>query len=296
MDNIGLVLEGGGLRGVYTAGVLEYFMENNLYFPYVIGVSAGAGMAASYLSRQKGRNWKVNIELAVDPRYISLRNWLRNKEIFGMDFIFDEIPKHLVPFDFDTFLKAEENFIIGTTDCETGEPVYYSKQEHGEHMLTVMRASSSLPFLAPSVAYDNRNLLDGGIVDPIPIRKAQTDGNKRNIVILTKPPHYRKKKSRLSGILKYLSKQHPKIGEVLQTRHELYNGTLNYLQTEKEKGSVFIIQPSEDIRVGRMERNQEKLIQLYNLGIKDAERFYPELQQFILQNQKLNNHIIMTTH
>ncbi|MET3698940.1 predicted patatin/cPLA2 family phospholipase [Bacillus oleivorans] len=283
MKNIGLVLEGGGLRGVYTAGVLEFFMEKDLYFPYVIGVSAGAGMAASYLSRQKGRNWKVNIDLAIDPRYVSFRNWIRNKEVFGMDFIFDEIPNQLVPFDYDTFLKAEEHFIIGTTDCETGEPVYYSKDEHGEHMLKIIRASSSLPFLAPSVEYDNRKLLDGGIIDPIPIRKAQKDGNIKNVVIMTKPPHYRKKKSKLSMMLKYLSKKQPKIGEVLLTRHTLYNETLQYLQAEKERGNVFIIQPSVDIPVSRIERNQEKLIQLYELGMKDAEKLYQDLNLFIFQ-------------
>ncbi|HWO75321.1 MAG TPA: patatin family protein [Bacillus sp. (in: firmicutes)] len=283
MEKIGLVLEGGGLRGVYTAGVLEYFMEKDLYFPYVIGVSAGAGMAASYLSRQKGRNWKVNIELASDPRYVSFRNWIQKKEMFGMDFIFDDIPNKLVPFDYDAFLKAEEHFVIGTTDCDTGEPVYFSKTEHGEHMLTIMRASSSLPFLAPSVEYNHRYLLDGGIIDPIPIRKAQADGNTKNVVIMTKPPHYRKKRSKFIRILKYISKQHPKIGEILQTRHELYNETLKYLQSEKEKGNVLIIQPSEDISVGRMERNQKKLIELYELGMRDAERLYPGIQSFISQ-------------
>src|SRR5690625_116326 len=153
MVNAGLVLEGGGMRGLYTAGVLEYFLEQNLYFPYNIGVSAGACMAASYLSRQKGRNKKVNLGYIDDKRYISFSNFIKNREVFGMDFIFDEIPNRLVPFDMSTFLKNSEEFVIVTTDCETGEPVYYDKTNHGHDLVLLLRASSSLPFIASSVKY-----------------------------------------------------------------------------------------------------------------------------------------------
>ena len=176
MMQAGLVLEGGGMRGLYTAGVLEYFMEKDLYFPYNIGVSAGACMAASYLSRQKGRNKRVNLDFVEDKRYISFSNFIRKREIFGMDFIFDEIPNRLVPFDMDTFRESPEEFVIVTTDCETGEAVYYDKTNHGDDLVKLLRASSSLPFVASSVEYKGRHLLDGGIVDPIPIKKAQADG------------------------------------------------------------------------------------------------------------------------
>lgn len=199
MVSSGLVLEGGGMRGVYTAGVLEYFMEKELYFPYVIGVSAGACMGASYVSRQKGRNKTVNIEYVSHPQYLSLGNYIRHKQLFGMDFIFDEIPNKLVPFHYDAFLKSDQTFKVGTTDCVTGEAVYYEKNDVEMDILTLLRASSSLPFIAPMIEYKGRKLLDGGIADSIPVKKSEEDGNVRNVVILTRNADYRKKKAAWSG-------------------------------------------------------------------------------------------------
>lgn len=279
MLNSGLVLEGGGMRGVYTAGVLEYFMEKDLYFPYVIGVSAGACMAASYLSRQKGRNRQVNIEFVNDPRYLSYRNYWKKKQLFDMDFVFDEIPNRLVPYDYETFLKRTEQFVVVTTDCMTGEPIYYHMDEHGESMLQLIRASSSLPFVAPTVAYQDKFLLDGGIIDPIPIKKAQQDGFDKNVVILTKPVGYKKKASRFSSLFKY--KQYPIISEKLQTRYQLYNDTLDYIEKEKEQGTTFLFQPSKPLPVSRIEKNQQKLIDLYDLGWQDAKNNYEKLIAFL---------------
>jgi len=209
MINSGLVLEGGGMRGLYTAGVLEYFMSQELYFPYVIGVSAGACMGASYLSRQAGRNKKVNIGFIEDKRYLSLSNFIKKRELFGMDFLFEEIPNKLVPFDMNTFKNSPEQFVVVATDCASGSAVYYDKEHHKDHLLKIIRASSSLPFVAPSVFYDNRHLLDGGIADPIPIKKAESDGFEKNVIILTKPGGYFKRASKMSSIFKY--KRHPKI-------------------------------------------------------------------------------------
>jgi predicted patatin/cPLA2 family phospholipase len=279
MVNSGLVLEGGGMRGLYTAGVLEYFMEQDLFFPYVIGVSAGACMAASYLSRQAGRNKEVNLGYVEDKRYLSYRNYLTKRELFGMDFIFGEIPNKLVPFDYHTFMNAPEQFIVGTTDCETGEPIYYEKDKHGEHLLTLLRASSSLPFVAPSVAYENRLLLDGGISDPIPIKKAQQDGFQKNVIVLTKPAGYTKRPSKLSSLFKY--KQHPKINELLVGRHQQYNETVAYIHEEEEKGNVFVLRPSVALPVGRVERNRTKLKNLYELGWQDAKNQMEDLKKFL---------------
>jgi predicted patatin/cPLA2 family phospholipase len=141
----GLVLEGGGMRGVYTAGILEFFLEKALYFPYVIGVSAGACNAISYIAKQKGRNKRVNIEFIRDSRYLSYRNLWKEKSMFGMDFIFDELPNKLVPFDYETFQRTEHTFIVGATDCLTGKPVYFNNHQE-DNMNVVLRASSSLPF------------------------------------------------------------------------------------------------------------------------------------------------------
>ncbi|UCZ55217.1 patatin family protein [Bacillus shivajii] len=271
MENCGLVLEGGGMKGLYTAGVLEYFLEKNIFFNYVIGVSAGACMGASYLSRQKGRNKKVNVELVNDPRYLSWRNLLFKREIFGMDFLFDEVPKHIVPFDFERLRKTEERFLIGTMDCHTGEAIYYNKDEHSTDILKIIRASSSLPFIARPVEYNGRVLLDGGLVDPIPIRKAKEDGNQKNIVIMTKATNQRLNKSNISSLLKRLYKKYPVVAESFENRLDIYNDTLSFIESEQEKEHVFLIQPSIDLPVSSFERSQKRLLQLYELGYHDAK-------------------------
>jgi predicted patatin/cPLA2 family phospholipase len=282
MLNTGLVLEGGGMRGLYTAGVLEYFMSQNLYFPYVIGVSAGACMGASYLSRQAGRNKKVNLGYIEDKRYLSLSNFIKKRELFGMDFLFDEIPNKLVPFDLDTFFKSPEQFVIVATDCETGDPVYFKKEQQGEHLAKLLRASSSLPFVASSVEHNSRQLLDGGIVDPIPIRKAQNDGFTKNVIILTKPKGYFKRPSKMTSIFKY--KKHPKVNDQLKVRYKHYNETLEYIQKHEEQGNVFVIRPSVEMPVGRVERNKERLEDLYELGWNDAKAQFVHLKNFLGTN------------
>lgn len=284
--NAGLVLEGGGMRGVYTAGVLEYFMEKDLYFPYNIGVSAGASNAVSYLARQKGRNRIVNIDYITHPEYLSFRNYIKKRQLFGMDFIFDVIPNKLVPFDYDSFYKAKEKFVVGTTDCVTGETVYYNNQEHGKDMLTILRASCSLPFIAPIVPYDNRSLLDGGISDPIPLMQAEKDGYTKNVVILTRNRGYKKKPSKNNWISKKSYKNYPGLLDKMESRGNDYNKTLDYLFEQEEKGNVFIIQPTNPLKVGRMEKNRDRLQELYNEGYKDAKEIYYSLLQWLEDNNK----------
>lgn len=277
MDSIGLVVEGGGMRGVYTAGVLEFFAELELVFSYIIGVSAGACNAASYISRQKGRNRIVNINFIKDSRYLSWKNMWRNRQLFGMDFIFDEIPNSLVPFDYETFYAAKESFLVGTTDCETGKPVYFSKNENTFEMLNILRASSSLPYIAPIVEYQGKQLMDGGISDPIPIRKSELDGNKRNVLILTRNKGYVKKPTKYAWILRRKYGQFPKFVETMLRRHELYNETTAYIEQQERDGKAFVIQPQMPLTVGRVERNQLKLLSLYEQGYEDAKRLYPKL-------------------
>lgn len=279
MKQTGLVLEGGGMRGVYTAGVLEFFMEQNLFFPYVIGVSAGACHAASYLSRQPGRNRKVNIGFIKDRRYISWRNYWKHREFFGMDFIFDEIPTNHVPFDFDTFLNKNERFVVGTTDCLTGEPVYYD--DYDRDILTVIRASSSLPFIAPIVEYRGKKLLDGGISDPIPLKQAQQDGMAKNVVVLTRNADYQKKKSNMLWIAKRSYRDYPGLLQALERRYRVYNETVAYLEKEEKKGNIFIIRPRQPLSVGRMERNPVKLEALYQQGYEEAKRKYDQLIKWL---------------
>jgi predicted patatin/cPLA2 family phospholipase len=188
--NGGLILEGGGLRGNYTAGVLDAFMEAEVEFPYIIGVSAGAGMGCSYISRQYGRNFEILKKYSRDPRYLSLRSFFRTGNLFGLDFIYNEIFHRLVPFDLEAFHRSPSRFVTVCTDCERGEAVYYEKQED---IFTVLKASSAMPYIAKIVEYQGRKLLDGAIVDAIPLKRALEEGYTHNVVVLTKPAGYRKK-------------------------------------------------------------------------------------------------------
>ncbi|MBB3113213.1 putative patatin/cPLA2 family phospholipase [Paenibacillus phyllosphaerae] len=285
MESIGLVLEGGGMRGVYTAGVLEYFSEQGVYFPYTIGVSAGACMAASYLSRQQGRNRTVNVEWVKDSRYISWGNLLKKGQLFGMDFVFDEIPNKLVPFDYKALEASTEEFVIGTTDCRTGETVYYKKSEPDFDVLHILRASSSLPFIAPIVEHAGRQLLDGGISDPIPLRKSQQDGNKRNVLVLTRNREYRKSPNRFAFAIRRAYGKYPAFVDRMLKRHETYNSTLAYIDEQESKGTTFVIRPQEPLVVGRMERDSKKLDALYRQGYEDAKRLLPSLQAWMAQEQ-----------
>ncbi|NHC38766.1 patatin family protein [Bacillus sp. MM2020_1] len=282
MENqVGLVLEGGGMRGVYTAGILEFFLESQLFFPYVIGVSAGACNAASYLSKQKGRNKTVTIEYASDPRYISWKNYFRNRQFFGMDFIFDEIPNKHVPYHYDVFYNSPSEFVVGTTDCYTGEPVYFKKQEYGNDLLTVLRASSSLPFIAPEVRFKDKLLLDGGISDPIPIKRAQLDGFSKNIVILTRNQGYLKKPSKFHFLVDRKYPDYKGLQQSLRNRYQIYNETVEYLEQEEKEGNVLIIRPTKPLKVGRMERNPQRLEDLYNQGYADAKASMTSIISYI---------------
>ncbi|WP_449539593.1 patatin-like phospholipase family protein [Ferdinandcohnia sp. Marseille-Q9671] len=281
MNDVGLVLEGGGMRGVYTAGILEYFMEQKLYFPYVIGVSAGACMAASYLSRQMGRNRTVNIDYVNHPNYLSFRNVVRHKQLFGMDFIFDEIPNKHVPYDYESFYQSKEEFVVGATDCETGEPIYFKKEDYGNDILKVIRASSSLPFVAPIIEFKGKKLLDGGITDPIPLEKAQKDGNLKNIVILTRNRGYLKKKSNMMWVVRRSYREYPNLAKAVEERYKRYNDTIAYIEKEEKAGRVFVFSPTEPLEVGRVERNPVKLSKLYELGYQDAAAQFSQFQRWL---------------
>jgi len=280
MNHIGLVLEGGGMRGLYTCGVLEFFMEKELYFQYIIGVSAGACNAASYISKQKGRNIKVNTGFVKDWRYMSLRNLLFEKSFFGINFIFNEIPNKLVPFDHETFQNSQCQFLVGATDCKTGKAVYFNKDDLREG-LNALRASSSLPLISPIVSFKGYELLDGGIADSIPIAKSIADGNDKNIVILTRNKGYRKSPARFREIIKLKYKKYPLLIESILNRYRKYNETLDILEKLEEEGKTLVIRPSCPIKVDRLERNSVKLHELFKNGYEDAQNSYEKIQEFM---------------
>ncbi len=276
-----LVLEGGGLRGVYTSGVLRLFMDRGLFFPYVIGVSMGACNAANYVSRQPERNRIVNIRYVNDSRYLSYLRLLAGGELFGMDFIFDTIPNSLVPFDYETLRGSDVKCVTVVTDCTTGEALYFEKNELGEDYLPVLRASTCLPFIAKPVRFNGLILMDGGISDPVPIRKSISDGNTRHVLILTRPKGYRKKPSRIHGLARIRYPRLPGLEEALARRHIGYNEIMDFIDEMEQKGEAFVIRPRSNLPVGRIERSKNKLYAAYDQGYQEAVQSYDELCRYL---------------
>lgn len=277
----GLILEGGGMRGVYTGGVLEKLLEEEIFVDYVIGVSAGACHAASYISRQNGRNREVTIGYVNHPEYISVKNLLVKRELFGMDLIFNEIPNSLVPFDYERFNNATEEFVVGATDCLTGEAVYFEKQNRPEDVLAIVRASSSLPLMSKPVEFAGKLLMDGSIADPLPIRKALSDGVTKPIIVLTREKGYRKKRSRFARILPAFVRQYPAIAKKMESRHLYYNETMDFIDQLEQEGLAMVIRPMNLYGIRGIERDQEKLEVLYQQGYQDATARFDELIDFL---------------
>ncbi|MFB1051590.1 patatin family protein [Paraliobacillus sp. JSM ZJ581] len=281
MQQVGLILEGGAMRGVYTAGILDYFHDKKIRFPYVVGASVGACVATSYVANQRGRNYKVFVDYSSHPEYLSFKRLLTKRSLFGMDFIFDTLPNQLVPYDYEAFLKNHSKLVIATTDIHTGKPVYYDSFNSKDELFKIVRASSSLPFVSKSVLHQGLELMDGGVSDPIPINASIQDGNKKHVVILTRNQGYKKKRLKFNRIVKHTYKKYPGLVSTLEGRHEAYNQTINTLKQMEKNGEVFIIQPEKSIKVSRVERNKEKLHALYMEGYKQANQISEALIKFI---------------
>nr|AGS53015.1 patatin-like phospholipase [uncultured bacterium contig00031] len=278
LQECGLVLEGGGLRGNYTAGVLDAFLDAGIYFPYVIGVSAGACMGISYISRQRGRNFQILQQFHGDPRYFSIRNLLTTRSIFGKDFLFNQLPNKYIPFDWKTFIASPARFTAVCTCCETGEPEYFEKQPGMEmaDYFTAVEASASMPYTSNIVGYKGKKYLDGAITDAIPLKKAEAEGYKRNVVVLTNPAGFRKKdKPHPPNKLLYFRKKN--LISALETRVARYNQSLEYVEAEGSAGHAIIIRPSKNHNVGLVEKDKEKLIRLYELGISDTKEMLTQI-------------------
>lgn len=283
LEQVGLVLEGGGMRGVYTGGVLECFLEHRIRVPYVIGVSAGACNAASYISGQKGRNKRVTIDYASDPRYVGLRNLFKEKSIFGWSLIFDELPNKLVPFDYDAFYRDPGQLWVGMTDAVTGQPVYVEKRETEQagNILDMIRASSSLPFVSPPVLAGGRVLFDGGISDPIPVGKSIADGNALHIIVSTKPAGYRKTPFKHGWLARRVYGKYPGLVEAMAGRYQVYNDAMEQAEEMDRQGQAILIRPSAHIEVGRMTKDQGRLTALYELGYRDAEAQLNRIREWV---------------
>lgn len=277
-----LVLEGGGTRGAYTAGVLDVFLENEIAFGSVYGVSAGACNAMSYISGQHGRNRIIFQKYVCDDRYLSISNLRKTGSLFGFGFIFGEMSHELLPFDYDTFFASPVDFRVGATNIDTGKAVFFSKEDLRKSMDAV-RASASLPMVSPIVEFNGYRLLDGGVSDPIPVERSMLDGNERNVLVLTRDATYRKsaRPEFPLPVIKAVYRKYPKLVEALVTRSERYNSQLELCRRLENQGKAFIIRPSSPVLTSRYEKDPVKLMELYDRGVRDARRKRKELQRFL---------------
>ncbi len=277
----GMVLEGGAMRGMYTAAILDVMMENNIEVDGVVGVSAGATFGCNYKSKQIGRALRYNLKYSKDPRYVSLKSLVTTGDLYGAEFCYNELPKSLDKFDQKTYVENPLEFYVVATDVHTGEAVYHLCENGGDEDTQWMRASASMPVVSRVVSVGGYDLLDGGISDPIPIRWFRSIGYKRNIVILTRPEGYRKKKNKFPLATRLLMRKYPKIAEAMEHRYEVYNNTINKLQRLEKEGDTFILRPSQDLAIKRTETDPEKLQRVYNIGIKDANDNLEKIRRFL---------------
>lgn len=268
----GLVLEGGGMRGVFTSGVLDAFMKHDLTFPYVVAVSAGACNGMSYVSHQPRRARISNIDYLERYKYIGIRHLVTQGCIFDRDLLYDKFPNQYLPFDFDTFFNSEMEFEMVTTNCRTGLPMYLSERHDRQRALDIVRASSSLPYVSKIVDVDGEPMLDGGIVDSIPVERAIAKGFPRNVLVLTRNKGYRST-GRDHKTPRFVYRNYPRLRVALSHRIEAYNAQLDTIDRMEAEGRVLCIRPERPMEVGRIEKDTAKLERLYEEGFMLGERF-----------------------
>lgn len=273
--NTGLVLEGGGMRGVFTSGVLDGFMKNNVYFHYVVAVSAGACNGLSYMSHQIRRARISNIDYLAQYKYIGLRHLVTQGCIFDRKLLYEDFPDKLLPYDYDAFFNNPDEFEMVTTNCLTGRPCYMSEDHDRQRLIDIARASSSLPYVSKIVMVDGIPMLDGGIVDSIPVLHSIEKGHKTNVLILTRNKGYRSTEKD-HKIPHFIYKSYPRLRVVLSHRCEAYNQQLEMIDELEERGEVICIRPERPMEVGRMEKSIEKLERLYEEGFHLGEKFCNE--------------------
>ena len=273
----GLVLEGGGMRGVFTCGVLDNFMDRGIRFPYTIGVSAGACNGLSYMSHQRGRAKYSNIDLLEKYRYIGFRHLLTKRNIMDFKLLFEKFTNEIIPYDYDRYARCEERYEMVTTSCETGKACYFEEKHSPSRIIDIVRASSSLPFVCPIAYVDGRPMLDGGIADSIPLRRAQELGFDNNVVVVTRNRGYRKE-NKPGVVFPFFYRKYPAVREAIRNRNRLYNEQLSLVEQLEDEGKLTVIRPESPIVVNRMERDTAKLLNLYDEGYECASKIKFEIE------------------
>ena len=276
---IGLVLEGGAMRGLFTAGVLDIFLDNNVEVTDVVGVSAGTLFGVNYVSKQRGRALRYNLKYINDKRYMNVKSWVRTGNLINKDFTYYKLPFQLDVFDNKTFKESPKNFFATVTNIETGEAEFVKIKDAYKQMET-LRATSALPFISEIIEVGDKKYLDGGISNSIPIDFFEKQDFDKVIVILTRPITYRKEKT--TGIqYKMFYKKYPKLVEKLENRYKEYNDTVDKIVELEKEGKLFVIRPSENITIKRLEKDVEKLQKVYDLGLKDGNNIIEDLKQYL---------------
>ena len=277
----GLILEGGAMRGMFSAGVMDVMMDAGITFDGAIGVSAGAAFGCNYKSGQIGRAIRYNMRFCADKRYSGLGVLLREGNLFSTPFCYEEVPMKYDIFDFDGYERNPMEFYVVCTDVETGKPVYHRFDGRNDHGLDWIRASASMPLVSQIVVIDGRKLLDGGISDSIPVRFFESIGYGRNVVILTQPKNYVKKRNKLIPLMKLKYPQYPEMVHTMVNRHLLYNETLAYISKWESRGELLVIRPETPLKISRAEKNPEVLKQVYELGRKVALDRLAEIKGYL---------------
>jgi len=280
MSRRGLVLEGGALRGLFTAGIIDVMMEHDVWPDALIGVSAGAAFGCNYKSRQPGRAIRYNTRFASDPRYSGLRSLLLSGDYFNARFAYHVVPKQYDVFDNEAFEQNPMTFIAVCTDVETGQPVYKQLERADETTYDWIRASASMPLASRVVELEGRKLLDGGVGDSIPLEHFEQMGYRHNVVILTQPDGYRKSHNRLMPLLRLSLHKYPRMLEALDRRHEMYNSQLDYVRAAEREGRCLVIRPDAPLPIGHVSHDAAKMRRVYDIGRQSGLRYIHKIKEF----------------
>lgn len=278
--NVGLVLEGGAMRGIFTAGVIDVLMENGITFPMLTGVSAGAAFGCNYKSKQPGRVLRYNLAYCREPKYCSFRSLLKTGDLFGAEFCYHTIPEELDKFDARVFDENPMLFYVVTSDIETGKPHYQRIDKADSLCYEWIRASASMPLVSRIVELDGKKFLDGGVTDSIPLKFSERKFE-RNVVVLTRPRDYEKKPASMLWMYRRSLKEYPKMLEAVKNRHLMYNEQRGYVFNREKSGKALVICPDKPLEIGRIEHNREIIQNTYDLGRKAAESGLDEIRRFV---------------
>ena len=277
----GLVLEGGAMRGLFSAGVLDVMMENGIEFDAVMGVSAGAVFGCNFKSGQIGRSIRYNMRFCDDPRYCSFESLRKTGDLYNVQFCYDEIPNKLDPFDKEAYQANPMPFYAVCTNVETGKAIHKRLDNGDAKDMEYFRASASMPVVSRIVEVDGYKLLDGGITDSIPLASMERRGYPRNVVVLTQPLGYVKKKSKMLPLIRVSMRQYPNVIRAMEVRHIRYNKQTAYVREQELAGNAFVIRPPYDLGISRTEDDPAELRRVYELGRKEMEERLPELREFL---------------